>query len=446
LPQLIELVCVGIERLRAAKMRATLVVVSTLAATGVAQAPFHWKKPETARWMAKTLDWGFLSTISTRSDASSVGDAFGNPYAFADASTGVPYFYASMLDASMIDLFVAKGAKPRASLTLSEAEITSPDFITRQYCNIGTYLGDPENPPCARLVLSGSIVKLEANTTDEKTAKDALFSRHPSFKKYPPSHDFFVAKMEVDAVWLIDWYGGAAIISPQDYFAVKLSSSNVMESTLTGTKGARNMPRGSLSPPTPPPYDQKAATARWMVRSLDWGVLSTVSTRSEGTRVGDAFGNPNSFVDGGSGVPYFYVSDMDASMIDAFGAKDANPRVSLALSEAELTGTEAARPDCVIGASTFGDPENPPCARLVLSGQLSRVKAGSHEEEAAKAALFKRHPSFEKYPDDHHFYVAKLNVDGIWLIDFYGGAAIISPRDYFAANSTSAPLGNMIHV
>ena len=138
-------------------------------------------------------------------------------------------------------------------------------------------------------------------------------------------------------------------------------------------------------------------------------------------------------------MPYFYVSDMDASMIDAFTAKDASPRVSLALSEAELTGTKEARPDCVIGATPLGDPENPPCARLVLSGKLSRVKAGSHEEEAAKVALFTRHPSFKKYPDDHHFYVAKLNVDGIWLIDFYGGAAIISPKDYFAANSTHAP-------
>merc|ERR550532_2013041 len=197
---------------------------------------------------------------------------------------------------------------------------------------------------------------------------------------------------------------------------------------------------------SPPPYAQKAATARWMVQSLDWGVLSTVSTRSAGTRVGDAFGNPNSFVDGGNGVPYFYVSDMDASMIDAFTAKDANPRVSLALSEAELTGTKRARPDCVIGATPFGDPENPPCARLVLSGKLSKVKAGSQEEEAAKVALFTRHPSFKKYPADHNFFVAKLNLDGIWLIDFYGGATIISPVNYFAANNTAANLDTMIQV
>ena len=46
--------------------------------------------------MAKTLSWGAISTISTRSEASRVGDAFVNPYSFADVA-GQPYFYASML-------------------------------------------------------------------------------------------------------------------------------------------------------------------------------------------------------------------------------------------------------------------------------------------------------------------------------------------------------------
>ena len=69
----------------------------------------------TARWMAKTLTWGTLSTISTRSDGSTVGDAFGNPNSFADVD-GVPYLYAADMDASMVDIFKGKGARPRASL------------------------------------------------------------------------------------------------------------------------------------------------------------------------------------------------------------------------------------------------------------------------------------------------------------------------------------------
>eukprot|EP00965_Chrysotila_dentata_P257583 6212934-Pleurochrysis_carterae.AAC.2 len=60
----------------------------------------------------------------------------------------------------------------------------------------------------------------------------------------------------------------------------------------------------------PPPWQEKALTARWMVANTDWGVLSTSSVHLNGT----AFGNPNSFVDGGNGSLYFYVTDRDASM------------------------------------------------------------------------------------------------------------------------------------
>ena len=68
-------------------------------------------------------------------------------------------------------------------------------------------------------MLSGSVVKV-TNATEEAAAKAALFARHPSFKDYPTSHDFFVGKLDVDGLWLIDMFGGAAIIKPADYFAV----------------------------------------------------------------------------------------------------------------------------------------------------------------------------------------------------------------------------------
>ena len=51
----------------------------------------------------------------------------------------------------------------------------------------------------------------------------------------------------------------------------------------------------------------------------------------------------------------------------------------------------------------------------------------------ADDALLARHPSFASFPSGHGFYVAKMSLDGIWLIDFFGGAAIIKPSDYFGA-------------
>merc|ERR1711862_377302 len=114
----------------------------------------------------------------------------------------------------------------RVSWTLSEAQLSGTKVV--KACTIGAPLGDPENPPCARLVLTGNVVKLGVNTTEEVTAKAALFQRHPSFANYPPGHDFFVAKMEITDIWFIDFYGGATIMSPEDYLAYKPSASSMI--------------------------------------------------------------------------------------------------------------------------------------------------------------------------------------------------------------------------
>merc|ERR1711924_574897 len=171
----------------------------------------------TARWMASTLTYGALSTLSTRTEASTVGDPFANPQSFADVN-GVPHLWASMLDASMIDLFSADQASTRATLALSEASLAGTSEAVGA-CTIGHPLGDPENPPCARLVFSGNMVKLDVNSTEGAAAKDALFERHPAFASYPQTHDFLPVKMELDGIWLIDKYGGAANIAPADYLA-----------------------------------------------------------------------------------------------------------------------------------------------------------------------------------------------------------------------------------
>merc|ERR1719162_1994464 len=136
-------------------MRCVL-VASVLGAAEIA-APWRHDKVAYARYMASTLTWGTLTTTSTRSEGSTPGDAFGNPYSFADID-GMPYIYASGLDASMIDIFGTNGTGGRVTLSLSEASIQP----TVRDCQIGTGLGDPENPPCARLVLSGEMTKVDA--------------------------------------------------------------------------------------------------------------------------------------------------------------------------------------------------------------------------------------------------------------------------------------------
>lgn len=177
----------------------------------------------------------------------------------------------------------------------------------------------------------------------------------------------------------------------------------------------------------PPPFFQYAKTARWIVHNSTWGTLSTISTR-KGLE-GRPFGNPNSIADGptgaSTGVPYFYVSGMDQSMIDI--AKDKG--VSLTLSEAALPGFTS----CAITSSGSGDPENPPCARLVISGSFLNI-SGTEEAAIAERALFSRHPVMATWPSDHSWFFGKLDIADLWMIDTYGGAASIDPKDYFDAS------------
>jgi len=405
-------------------MLAVSLLVAVSAVGAISAPPSPDQKAQYARWMVSSMNWGFLSTISTRKEATSVGAPFGNPYSFSDVQ-GVPYFYASDLDASMIDLFTATSPKanPRATFVLSGATLMLPNGTAALAgCRIGTTLGDPENPQCGRLVVSGVMTKVAPNSTENATATAALFERHPSFRHYPSGHSFYVAKMTIDGLWLIDQFGGAAIIEPSEYFAA---------TSVEAVEKPRQMVRPTLQ--TPPSWEKKPETARWMVQALTWGALSTLSTRSDGSTVGDAFGNPYSFADV-AGVPYFYASGLDASMIDLFTGENASTRASFTLSEAtENTQGVVHNQACTIG-TFLGDPENPQCARLQLSGTVSKLITNSTEEKTAKAALFARHPSFKNYPAGHAFYVAKLTIEGVWLIDMFGGAAIISPADYFKAN------------
>lgn len=194
-----------------------------------------------------------------------------------------------------------------------------------------------------------------------------------------------------------------------------------------------------------PEISQKAQTARWMVHSLDWGVLATISSRLPGNAEGLTkpssssipipFGNVYSFVDGtcedGTGVPYLFGTYMDQSFIDS----TYNQMVSLTLSEASLSSVCTERDGlvaCTLGTK-YGDPENPVCARLTLTGMLVVLQEDSEEYAFAQGALFERHSTMEGWPRDHNWVIAKIDVRDVWLIDFFGGASIVDLASYFAA-------------
>lgn len=158
-----------------------------------------------------------------------------------------------------------------------------------------------------------------------------------------------------------------------------------------------------------------AATARRLVSSNTWGVVSTSSRHLNGT----AWGNLLSYSDGppgaGSGTPYFYLSGLDATLQDL--AADA--RCSLTVSQ---LGTAA-------GCAT--DPEDPTCAKLTLSGRMRPVP--DDRLPHARAALFTRHPQMASWPAGHHFEFHYLEITDLFLLDHYGGAVPLTVEEYYAA-------------
>lgn len=361
--------------------------LASLAAGG---KPPHEDPAAVARWQMAQANWGVLATTSIHLN----GTAFGNPISVTDAlGDGTPYFYVSAMDVSMQDLVTDQ----RCTLSLSEASI---DCQSLQL--------DPEDPRCVGLSLSGMWARV-TDYTEASKAKEALFQRHPVMKSWPADHSWYVAKLQINRIWLIDWFGGAVDVPIAKYSAAKASTD------LVPVNASRVPSRGK------PFFLRKAATARWLAHESTWGSIVTTSVHLNGA----PWASSTSLADGTSekstGIPYFYVTPLDTSMEDL----KQNPHCTVTLSEASV--------DCL---KKKLDPEDPRCVRLSLTGTMVDV-TDAEEKSFAKEALFSAHPVMASWPKDHNFKFTKLNIEHVWLINFFGGAANIPVKEYFAAESGS---------
>ncbi|XP_008573799.1 PREDICTED: protein CREG1 [Galeopterus variegatus] len=118
--------------------------------------------------------------------------------------SGVPYFYLSPLQLSVSNL----QENSYATLTMSLAQT---DFCRKHGF-------DPQSPLCAHTILSGTVTKV--NETEMDFAKHSLFIRHPEMKTWPSSHNWFFAKLNITNIWVLDFFGGPKIVTPEEYYNV----------------------------------------------------------------------------------------------------------------------------------------------------------------------------------------------------------------------------------
>ncbi|XP_050257867.1 uncharacterized protein LOC126703019 [Quercus robur] len=62
--------------------------------------------------------------------------------------------------------------------------------------------------------------------------------------------------------------------------------------------------------------------------------------------------------------------------------------------------------------------------------QLKLVDKNSKEAEFAKGALFSKHAEMKDWPEDHSFQFFKLEIENIFLIDWFGGPMPLTLDQY----------------
>jgi len=175
--------------------------------------PPHTDYAKMARWLVHNVEWTAMGTISTLPAIS--GFPMVNVIAFADSekeekSTGNIYFYLTMLD------FTAQDLSKKNQLT------TLFTMDQSLYCTKRKI--DPMEPTCARAMISGEALRIPKDSDEYEFATAAMLSHHPASARWLDTHEFFLCKLNISSICLLDWYGGPHYIKPEDYFKAELDS------------------------------------------------------------------------------------------------------------------------------------------------------------------------------------------------------------------------------
>ncbi|XP_018572364.1 protein CREG1 [Anoplophora glabripennis] len=197
-----------------------IIVVITLSLSGFISGadiiipkspPEPWQTALMARYIMHSSDWVSIASISTQKDI--IGYPFVSLKSLSDGpktnSTGIPYLYMTDMDVSGHDLEVDSRVTIMATLAQSD------------YCRTQQY--DPQDPRCAKVIITGKYIKVDKKTSEYTFGQTSLFDRHPAMKTWPTGHEFFVAKVDPVQIDVLDYFGGIKHVSKEDYFNANIT-------------------------------------------------------------------------------------------------------------------------------------------------------------------------------------------------------------------------------
>lgn len=186
--------------------------------SGSDDPPPHTDYAQMARWLVHNMEWTAMGTISTL--PAIAGFPMVNVIAMADSeksakSTGNIYFYLTMLD------FTAQDLSKKNQLTTL--------FTMDQNLLCTNQKMDPMEPTCARGMISGEALRVPTDSAEFDFATAAMVSHHPSSVNWIKTHDFFLCKLNISSICILDWYGGPHYVTVDEYFKVELETDKYLE-------------------------------------------------------------------------------------------------------------------------------------------------------------------------------------------------------------------------
>ncbi|XP_013117035.1 protein CREG1-like [Stomoxys calcitrans] len=164
-----------------------------------------------ARRLVHQTNWAAISTISTHrklKDYPMVQILSINDYDAKKQSTGRIQFLLTNLD------FTGKDVKQNNKVSLL--------FNDEQLLHCSEQNLDPMEPTCARTIISGEVKRMDENQKDYQEALASFVARHPASQKWLDKHNFYLCELEITNIFVLDFYGGAHNIKPDDYYKVEL--------------------------------------------------------------------------------------------------------------------------------------------------------------------------------------------------------------------------------
>uniref|UniRef100_A0A1L8EGW2 Putative pyridoxamine 5'-phosphate oxidase n=1 Tax=Haematobia irritans TaxID=7368 RepID=A0A1L8EGW2_HAEIR len=164
-----------------------------------------------ARKLVHQANWAAVGSISTHrklKDYPMVNVLAVNDNNEKKESLGRIQFLLTNLD------FTGKDVKQNNNVTLL--------FSDEQLLHCSEQNMDPMEPTCARTIISGKVLKLDENAKDYQGAVASFVDRHPAAQKWIDKHNFYLCELEITNIFVLDFYGGANNVKPEDYYKIKL--------------------------------------------------------------------------------------------------------------------------------------------------------------------------------------------------------------------------------